>query len=58
MCIRDSAKEMQPASWQVANRRTYVPYAKEKYDVMMFGMPQDFHYGNGMGTNQMCIRDR
>ena len=45
------AKEMQPASWEVANRRTYVPYAKEKYDIMVFGMPQDFHYGNGMGTN-------
>ena len=26
-------------------------YAKEKYDIMVFGMPQDFHYGNGMGTN-------
>ena len=45
------AAVMQPASWEVANRRTYVPYAKEKYDVMVFGMPQDFHYGNGMGTN-------
>ena len=42
---------MQPASWEVANKRTYVPYAKEKYDIMVFGMPQDFHYGNGMGTN-------
>ena len=45
------AAVMQPASWEVANKRTYVPYAKEKYDIMVFGMPQDFHYGNGMGTN-------
>ena len=45
------AKVMQPASWEVANKRTYVPYAKEKYDIMVFGMPIDFHYGNGMGTN-------
>lgn len=45
------AKVMQPLSWQIANKRTYVPFAKEKYDVMIFGMPQDFHYGVGMGTN-------
>ena len=45
------AKIMQPLSWEVANKRTYVPFAEEKYDVMVFGMPQDFHYGVGMGTN-------
>lgn len=45
------AREMQPISWEVADKRTYIPYAKKKYDVMVFGMPQDFHYGNGMGTN-------
>ena len=38
-------------SWKVANQRTYVPFAEEKYDVMVFGMPQNFHYGDGMGTN-------
>jgi nickel-dependent lactate racemase len=42
---------MQPKSWIMANKRTYVPFAKEKYDVMLFGMPLDFHYGNGMGSN-------
>ena len=45
------AKEMMPVSWQVADRRTYVEWAEKKYDIMVFGMPQDFHYGNGMGTN-------
>ena len=45
------AKVMQPESWKIANQRTYVPWAEEKFDVMVFGMPQDFHYGNGMGTN-------
>ena len=44
-------KVMQPESWKIANKRTYVPFAEEKYDVMVFGMPQNFHYGNGMGTN-------
>lgn len=48
-------KEIQPLSWEVADRRTYVPFAEEKYDIMMFGMPQNFHYGNGHGTNPILI---
>ena len=38
-----------------ADRRTYIPWAEEKFDVMVFGMPQAFHYGNGMGTNPILI---
>lgn len=45
------AKEMQPISWKMADKRTYVPWAEKKYDIVVFGMPTDFHYGNGMGTN-------
>ena len=45
------AAEMMPVSWETANLRTYVPWAEKKYDIMVFGMPQDFHYGDGMGTN-------
>lgn len=45
------AKEMQALSWITADKRTYVHWAEKKYDIMVFGMPQDFHYGNGMGTN-------
>lgn len=45
------AREMQPASWEIADKRTYVPWAEKKYDVVIFGMPQNFHYGDGMGTN-------
>ena len=45
------AAVMMPESWKLANKRTYVPFAEEKYDVMVFGMPQNFHYGDGMGTN-------
>lgn len=48
-------KEIQPESWKVANKRTYIPWAKEKFDVMMFGLPQKFHYGNGHGTNPILI---
>jgi lactate racemase len=47
--------ELQPASWQVADKRTYVPWATKKYDIMVFGMPQFFHYGNGHGTNPLLI---
>ena len=45
------AKEMQPISWKTADKRTYVHWAEKKYDVVVFGMPTNFHYGDGMGTN-------
>lgn len=48
-------KQMQPESWKVADERTFVPFAEEKYDIMVFGMPQNFHYGNGMGTNPIFM---
>lgn len=49
------AKVMQPKSWIMANKRTYVPFAEKKYDVIAFGMPQNFHYGDGMGTNPIQL---
>ncbi len=49
------AAEMQPRSWKMADKRTYVPWAKQKYDVIVFGMPQFFHYGDGMGTNPIML---
>ncbi len=49
------AKEMMPLSWVDADKRTYVPFAKKKYDIMVFGMPQFFHYGDGMGTNPIMM---
>lgn len=49
------AAEIQPLSWAIADKRTYIPWAEKKYDVMVFGMPQDFHYGNGHGTNPILI---
>lgn len=49
------AKEMQPIAWKVADKRTYVHWATKKYDVMIFGAPQAFHYGNGMGTNPIML---
>lgn len=50
-----SCEAILPLSWKVADERTYIPWAQEKFDVMMFGMPQEFHYGNGHGTNPILI---
>ncbi len=49
------AKDLQPLCRDVADKRTYVKWAEKKYDVMVFGMPQAFHYGNGMGTNPILM---
>lgn len=49
-------KEIQPLSWQLANQRTFVPWARKKFDIMLFGMPVEFHYGNGHGTNPILIQ--
>ncbi len=49
------AKEMMPLSWVDADKRTYVHWARKKYDVLVFGMPQFFHYGEGMGTNPIML---
>ena len=49
------AAEMMPLSWEVADKRTYIHWAEKKYDVMVFGMPQFFHYGEGMGTNPIML---
>lgn len=49
------AKEMEPLSWAVADKRTYVHWAEKKYDILVFGMPEFFHYGDGMGTNPIML---
>ena len=49
------AKAMMELSWIEADKRTYVPFAEKKYDIMIFGMPQFFHYGEGMGTNPIMM---
>ena len=47
--------QMMPISWKLADKRTYVHWAEKKYDVLVFGMPQKFHYGDGMGTNPIMM---
>ncbi len=48
-------EEIQPLSWEVADKRTYIPWAEEEFDIIIFGMPQAFHYGDGHGTNPILI---
>ena len=48
-------EDVERESWKIADQRTFVPWVKEKYDIMIFGMPQNFHYGNGHGTNPILI---
>lgn len=50
-----TADLVQEKSWVVGNQRTYVPFAEKKYDVLVFGLPQFFHYGDGMGTNPIML---
>ncbi|MBD3949825.1 DUF2088 domain-containing protein [Tuanshanicoccus lijuaniae] len=50
-----AAAEVQRESWKLGNVRTYVPFADKKYDVIIFGAPQFFHYGDGMGTNPIML---
>ena len=50
-----TANAVQEKSWKLGNQRTYVPFAEKKYDVLVFGMPQFFHYGDGMGTNPIMM---
>ncbi|MEA4826695.1 MAG: lactate racemase domain-containing protein, partial [Clostridium sp.] len=48
--------EVQKASWPLAAKRTDVYMdIDEKFDIMVFGMPRNFHYGPGMGTNPLLM---
>jgi len=43
------------ASWPLARQRTNVELDIEPSDVVVFGLPRDFHYGPGMGTNPILM---
>ena len=48
-------EDIQPICFEVADKRTYANWAEKQYDIMIFGMPQNFHYGNGHGTNPVLM---
>lgn len=45
--------EVEDATWPLATKRTVVTLDElnEPADVLVFGLPRDFHYGPGMGTH-------
>jgi nickel-dependent lactate racemase len=48
--------EVEKATWPLATRLTDVAVPMtEKADVLVFGLPRDFHYGPGMGTNPLLM---
>jgi lactate racemase len=49
------AKETEPLTWEIADKRTYVKWAKKKYDVLVFGLPNDFQYGSRQGRNPILV---
>ncbi len=46
---------VEEASWPLAERRTNVVLRAEPADVVVFGLPEDFHYGPGMGRNPILV---
>lgn len=50
-------EKVQEESWELADKRTEVYLdMEEKADILVFGEPRDFHYGPGMGTNPILMR--
>lgn len=49
------AKEIEPLTWEIADKRTFVKWAKKKYDVLVFGLPNNFQYGSKQGTNPILV---
>lgn len=45
-------EEVEKATWPLAKQRTNIELdMKERADVLVLGLPRNFHYGPGMGTN-------
>lgn len=51
-----SVSEVERATWPLAEKRTNVALGqKEPYDVLVLGLPRNFHYGPGMGSNPVLM---
>lgn len=50
-----AADAVEQESWKLAEQRTNV-YLSSKVDVLVVGLPRAFHYGPGMGTNPILMR--
>lgn len=47
--------DVEQATWPLARRRTDVMVDGPPADVLVLGMPRNFHYGNGMGSNPILL---
>jgi hypothetical protein len=48
--------EVEKATWPLADRRTNIYLdMQEPADILVFGLPRNFHYGPGMGTNPILM---
>jgi hypothetical protein len=48
--------EVQKATWPLADKRTNITLdMTEPADILIFGLPRNFHYGPGMGTNPISM---
>lgn len=50
-----SVKDVEQASWPIAEKRTEVALEGKKANVLVLGMPRTFHYGPGMGSNPILM---
>jgi nickel-dependent lactate racemase len=48
--------DVEQATWPLAGRRTEVTVPGEPADVLVVGMPRNFHYGPGMGSNPILMK--
>jgi nickel-dependent lactate racemase len=47
---------VEEATWPLADKRTNIHLEmKEPADILIFGLPRNFHYGPGMGTNPILM---
>ncbi len=51
-----SLEMIEDATWPLADRRTNIALdMKEPADILVIGLPRNFHYGPGMGTNPILM---
>jgi hypothetical protein len=46
---------VEQATWPLAGQRTDLDVGTEKSDVLVVGIPRNFHYGPGMGSNPILV---
>lgn len=51
-----AVSEVEKAAWPKAGERTEITLNTEAFDVLVIGMPRNFHYGPGMGSNPILLK--